>query len=412
MERSVQKNDEKTFFIYSMSCPRRSMDSNMCDRYLRENGYTTATSVESAALIIVSTCAYHDAPEDQSVHAVQTLRRTNPHALMIVTGCLPKINPDRLKELTGVVTLGPNDLGQLDRIIHADVRFSDIPDSNMGVFRNSPVPELFDMKTTGDRLSMKVSLNRIISKKKSSGVIRNVPLDRGYDPSETFAIRISKGCYGNCTYCAIKNAVGTLKSKPVNHILSEFEAGLEQGYRRFVLIGDDTGGYGMDCGTNIPELLEKLFAYDGEHKFIIKDFNFHWLNRYFEQLKALFMKNIRLIDFLIFPVQSGSDKILTLMNRPYNATSLKTCFGGIKEDIPELRLDTAMMVGFPGENEEDFRHTLDLVENIGFDHIWIYEYTDRPGTKASMMGSKVPAEEIQRRSRILLETQERILRNA
>jgi threonylcarbamoyladenosine tRNA methylthiotransferase CDKAL1 len=188
-----------------------------------------------------------------------------------------------------------------------------------------------------------------------------VRLDSEYDRDDLFTIRLARGCLGNCSYCAIKFAAGTLESKPIGEILLEFKKGLSQGHRLFTLIAGDTGCYGIDIGTSAVELLSEIFKVDGAYKLIIKEFNAQWLIKYQSELETLLTTNFDKIDYIIVPVQSASDKILRLMQRPYNIENVKNCLRSLKSNIPQLNITTHIMAGFPEETEEDFQKSVDFI---------------------------------------------------
>ena len=214
---------------------------------------------------------------------------------------------------------------------------------------------------------------------------------------------------GNCSYCAIKFAAGTLESKPIGEILLEFKKGLSQGHRLFTLIAGDTGCYGIDIGTSVVELLTDIFKIDGAYKLIVKEFNAQWLIKYHSELETLLTSNYDKIDYIIVPVQSASDKILRLMQRPYKIENVKRCIRNLKNKIPQLKISTHIMAGFPGETEEDFQKSVDFIREFAFPYVDIYGYEDRPRTQASKLEGKIPQEVIDRRIKKLRKAQEDIL---
>lgn len=391
-----------------MSCPRRGMESQKCDLYLRQNGYERTLSPPKADLILISTCGYVQNREDESVGILRTMVRENVSAKIIAIGCLSKINPLRLDEISSVTALSPNELDKLDEIINAEIKYRDVPDPNFIDISLFAPPKPEDLNTQ-NQLDIRIKIDRLVAAVQQKHVKKNIPLDAKYKKKDIFYISISTGCYGQCSYCAIKNAVGELVSKPLSTIIEEFRKGLNSGMSLFTLIGDDTGCYGLDIGTNIVCLLKEIFSHKGGYKIIIKDFNIQWLAKFYSELKELFYENAAKIDYVIFPVQSGSNRVLKLMKRPYEIEKVRELLIDLKAYVPSLRIDTAMMAGFPGESEEDVEKTLLFIRDIRFNHIWIYEYSDRPNTGSFHLTPKVPKQEIQKRARRLLEAQEEIL---
>jgi len=379
----------KTYFLASAGCPRRAVDSQKIADYLETNNLEYTQDFKHADLIIVSTCAALKSREDLSKTAVTWYQeQKRQDAKIVVAGCLGKINPEVKKEFAEVAFISPREIDTLDDLIAAKVRFKDIPDPNqIGSF---PLfPDKRERQAKGDRL--------------------NKRLDLDYEKKDLFTLRVATGCLGNCSYCAVKFAVGELESKPVDAIVNEFKSGLDQGFEHFVLIAGDVGCYGVDIGTSAIELLSKLFAVEGAYKIIIKEFNAQWVVKYFQDLLKIFKENYEKIDYIVVPVQSASNRMLRLMKRPYTIENVKKYLNIIKAEVPGLQISTHIMVGFPGETEEDFKESVDFIKEYEFPFVDIYAYDDRPNTAASQMAGKVPQKTIAQRVDAVKKVQKQIL---
>ena len=379
----------KTYYLASAGCPRRAVDSQKIADYLETNNLKYTQEVELADLIIVSTCAALKSREDLSKTAVTWYQeKKRPDAKIVVAGCLGKINPAVKKEFNDVAFISPREIDDLDDLIAAKVRFKDIPDPNqIGSF---PLfPDKRERQAKDDRI--------------------NKRLDLGIDKKDLFTLRIATGCLGNCSYCAVKFAVGQLESKPLDTIVTEFQSGLEQGFKHFVLIAGDVGCYGVDIGISVVELLSTLFSIEGDYKIIIKEFNAQWIVKYFIDLLALFKQHYQKIDYIVVPVQSASNRILRLMKRPYTIEDVKKYLNIIKKEVPGLQISTHIMVGFPGETEEDFKESLDFIKEYEFPFVDIYAYDDRPNTAASQMDGKLAPEVVEERVAAVKKAQKQIL---
>ena len=170
-----------------------------------------------------------------------------------------------------------------------------------------------------------------------------------------------------------------------------------------MLIAGDIGCYGLDIKTNLPSLLNKLFAIDGDYKFFLVDLNANWFVRYYSELYSVLEVNYNKVAGNLIPIQSGSNRILELMNRNYEIGQVKKCILNLRENIPEIVLETHIMVGFPGETDEDFKESLDLVKEISFSYVDVFRYQNRPGTIASNLPNKVSQNVIKRRWEILMQ---------
>ncbi|MGD8942645.1 MAG: MiaB/RimO family radical SAM methylthiotransferase [Desulfobacterales bacterium] len=379
----------KTYFLASAGCPRRAVDSQKIADYLETNNIKYTQDVKKADLIIVSTCAALKSREDLSKTAVTWYQeQKRQDAKIVVAGCLGKINPAVKKEFAEVVFISPREIDALDDMIAAKTPFKDIPDPNqIGSF---PLfPDKRERQAKGDRLNRR--------------------LDLAYEKEELFTLRIATGCLGNCSYCAVKFAVGQLESKPLDTIVTEFKSGLDQGFENFVLIAGDVGCYGVDIGISVVELLSALFAVEGSYKIIIKEFNAQWVVKYFDELLHLFKRHYEKIDYIVVPVQSASNRILRLMKRPYTIEDVKKYLNIIKSEVPGLQISTHIMVGFPGETEEDFKRSIDFIKEYEFPFVDIYAYDDRPNTAASQIADKVPQDIIDERVHAVKKVQKQIL---
>jgi len=379
----------KTYYLASAGCPRRAVDSQKIADYLEANNLKYTQDFKKADLIIVSTCAALKSREDLSKTAITWYqKKKTDHSKIVVAGCLGKINPEVKKEYREVAFISPREIDALDDIIAAKVKFRDIPDPNQ--IGSYPLfPDKPERQAKGDRL--------------------NKRLDLAYEKKDLFTLRIATGCLGNCSYCAVKFAVGKLESKPIDEILNEFKSGLNQGFKNFVLIAGDVGCYGVDIGTSVVELLSKLFAVEGSYKIIIKEFNAQWVVKYFQDLLKIFKENYEKIDYIVIPVQSASNRLLRLMKRPYTIEDVKTYLNIIKTEVPQLQISTHIMVGFPGETEEDFKESVDFIKQYEFPFVDIYAYDERPNTAASRMDNKVPQKIIDQRVDTVKKAQKQIL---
>jgi MiaB/RimO family radical SAM methylthiotransferase len=379
----------KTFFLASAGCPRRAVDSQKIVNYLETNDLEYTENFKQADLIIVSTCAALKTREDLSKSAITYYQKEKArNSKIVIAGCLGKINPAAIREFDDVDFISPREIDNLDRLIDAKVKFKDIPDPNrIGSF---PLfPDKPERQAKGNRL--------------------NKRLDLAYEKENLFTLRIATGCTSNCSYCAVKFAVGQLESKPIDTIIKEFKQGLDQGFANFVLIAGDVGCYGVDKGDTVINLLTQLFAVEGNFKVIIKEFNAQWVVKYFTDLLKLFKAHAEKIDYIVVPVQSASNRILTLMKRPYRIEEVKKYLNILTNEIPGLKITTHIMVGFPGETEDDFKESLDFIKEFEFPFVDIYAYDDRPNTAASKMDKKVPAAVIAARVDTVKRVQKEIL---
>jgi len=387
---------QQTFFLIGGHCPRSKEDLQTIFNYFFKNGLKPVKKIKNADIICIYTCGGFDYTEKSSIKTIlRILQKKSKDATVIVTGCLTKINPKSIKNFNGILLIEFDRLDELNKIIHSKITFSQTPHS--GVIRRFP------------QLYTETKVKKIFDLLTNSNFIRNLPdyLDNlktiysrkinGENTRGIYHVRISRGCLGSCSYCSIKLAHGYLQSRPVEQIQKDFEIGLKKGYKTFKLIGTDIGSYGIDIKTNIVEILKIFFTLPGENKIIITDFNPQWLVKYYDQLEPLFIANHKKILSFRIPIESGSNNILTRMRRQYKIEEVKKYVSLLKEKIPSLKIYTHILVGFPGETDEDFQQTLDLLKEINFFSVSIFPYSERPMTEAFKMKEKISSEVIQER---------------
>ncbi len=395
----LRKTDTRTFFIHSIDCSERMFDNNRIFQYFLRNGWKPVDAVQKATVVIVGTCAFHAKLEEKSLDTLSFFNeRLSPAATIVVVGCLAAITPEKIRSIAERSVILAHDWSKFDEIIQAKVKFSDIPEPHQilthdGV-KNSQA--LFErLYWLGKRVRGLTGLPRLdnmlsvyFGTKHLRSKVRHC-LD--VDPRKVFYLRMSRGCLGSCSYCAIKLATGNLKSKAPEEVLREVKDGLSQGYTLIRMLAEDFGCYGVDIGTDIACLLNDIFSL-GEGKdfrLIVRNFNAQWLIRYYDELEKVICAHHAKFMYMHIPVQSGSDKILALMRRPYVIGQVKRCLADIKKRAPELKIMTTIMVGFPGEKDDDFQQTVSFLKEISFDFVEVITYSDRPHTFAATLPDKV-----------------------
>lgn len=336
------------------------------------------------------TCGGFQQTEERSILTIrEATRRAKPGAVIVISGCLTRISPTALQEFPDATIIQSEDLEHLDDLILAKVPFASVPEPGT-------IPDVQDLKGDGfsiERLRNEFSPTRSFFQSSLVFVYRKlISLRKSWDvfPGDVYNVMIARGCNGHCTYCAIRIGTGPLVSRSIEAVVATFKQGLAEGYFRFVLIAEDVGSYGVDAGTNIVELLEALFAIDGEYELILNDCNIQWFVEYGDRLMALLEQNSHHVRDVRIPVQSGSDALLRRMGRRYRSEDIRQVVSELRRRLPRVSLKTHVLVGFPGETDEDFALTVRLLEDVGFDAVKLYCYEDRPGTPASRLSDQIP----------------------
>lgn len=364
---------KKKVYIENIGCVKRALDSSRFANYFSSNGFALANSPHRADYIVLITCAFMKRREDQVIQRIEELRRYK--AELIVGGCMKAINEVRLNQNFKGYAFTTSDSEAIDALFpDFKIKFKDIPDTNY-VYRYN-IPQIIKnyLETIRFDLSYLKSLKYPLKR-----------IDKRY-----YYIRISWGCYGPyCTYCGIWRAIGPLKSKPTDQCVDEFSQGLAHGFKRFIILADNVGAYGLDCNTTFPALLDAFLKKSGDYTLEIEEMHPRWLVRYADEL-TLLLKNSKVVH-IVCPLQSGNDRILKLMNRGHAASEFKEVIAKIKNANPKLALTTHIIAGFPTESDNEFSDTLHLVKEIGFDYVKIYPCSENTAMAGhALLSSKIP----------------------
>lgn len=360
-----------TAYVDFVGCEKRKLDAQRVIDYFVTNGQEM-TTIDEADIVVLVTCGFSTEFEDASVTRLEEMKgRMKDGAKLVIGGCLPSINMGRLSGLGQFKSFSPMNLDELN-LIPDIIPMNSIPDPNRTIF------DIRDWKRVHDE--------------------ERTAAHQAYEKSkEGFKIRINWGCLGNCSYCAIKQATGNLRSKSIENIKNEFQNGINEGEGTFLITGGDTGAWGLDWGNNIAILLRELMKIEGEYLLYFHDFNIHWLIRFQNELIPLMRKFQNRFGGLCIPVQSGSNRVLRNMRRPYTVEAALKSINQLKSEIPTIQIGTHFIVGFPGETKTDFEDTLNFIQNVNLDFLMCYKYSDNQLAQAHGLPDKVPQDEITRR---------------
>ncbi len=387
---------------FGLGCTRAKVDTAQLFEYFKLNGWTATGSLETADLVVVNSCGFDSAWEDTSFRLLRSAdRRRAAGSKLVITGCLAAIHGERLRRTFDAAVVPPLEKGLLDREVGAIIPLAAVPDPNRIDSDIARATACFDGRERFGRLGgflvnsgLRDTLVRVGWKRPQED------LGTGRD---SYTVRVAWGCRGECTYCTIPSACsGELRSKPLDAVRAEFEAGLARGHTDIKLLAPDLGAWGQDLNSSIVDLLRVLLERGDGFQLSLVDFNARWVVKHRDDLVEILSRDGQKIRELAMPVQSGSDRILRRMGRGHTAAEASQAFAALRAaTAPGTVLATHAMIGFPGETEEDFQSTLELLRTARFDRVDVFEYSDRPGTLASTMPDKVGAGAIRSRSRRL-----------
>lgn len=368
-------------------CPENRIDSARAQKYLKENGWLITEDHTKADLILFNACALNQESTNISLKIIQKIQEEKKSgSQLIVWGCLPKIDPEALKQKYNGPTFGERELSLLDQIIDNSRQIETIT-------ANYVLPRYPINESLGRGSLIRFEGSPLIRPLKGLVMKWQEHLESKLnlcipgDPS-IFYIKVATGCLGACAYCGIRKSRGTIKSKSIEKVICEFKEGLQRGFKHFSLIGTDLGAYGRDLGYTLVDLLREMIKEKGDFKIGLRNVNPHYLKKMLNELIPI-LKTKR-IWYLSSAAESGSNRILKLMRRNYTIEKFKECIQTIRRACPDILIRTQLIVGFPTETEQDFAETMHLLDDVVFDYVEVYKFSKRPGTPAENMKGQVP----------------------
>ena len=352
------------FNIITLGCKVNSYESNFMKEALVKNGFSFCNLNEKCDILILNTCTVTDTSDKKSLKEVRRLKRENPNAILVVCGC--SVQNDKTK----YDNLGIN-------ILMGNINKSNIV---------SIIEKYLDDKTPVEYVAKTRDLP-----------FENMEVDIS-DHTRAY-IKIEDGCDNFCSYCIIPFVRGKKRSKDFSLVLREVQHLANNGYKEIVLTGIDTGGYESN-GKDLTDLIHEMSKINGIERIRQSSIEITQINeKFINELK----NNNKICDHIHIPLQSGSDSILKLMNRKYDLKYFFDKIDMIRSVRPDISITTDVIVGFPGETEEMFLETMETCKKINFSKIHAFPYSERKGTKASMMDGKVPESVKHERVKKLLE---------
>lgn len=395
-------------YIAVNGCHENHMDAALLQRYLGETAaLEPVDAVADADLILVQGCAVTQHMEDESRDMIAHLKEAKrPDARLIVMGCVAKVKPEfKTGDEDPRVPLAPIDglLYQMDdnaRRLAVNRLATNPPelDQFLGTRKATVFEGYAGVARRGLRRLAAGAFRGLFDLVQQYKTYFEKRLDTC--SGKTFAIKICTGCSGECSYCSVRLARGSVKSKTLDGVRAEFQRGLDEGYRHIALIGTDIADYGKDIGFDLIDLLRPLVALPGDFHIRLRNLNPRWIITRREEFAEV-LKTGK-ISYAQIALQSGNDRILGLMRRGYRVKDVMDAVAAIRRAYPPIVLRTQIIAGFPTETDEEFRESLAVVRTRLFDYADFFRYTRRPMTPAAAIGPEVPFPVIMKRYRKLL----------
>lgn len=341
----------------TLGCKVNQTESEALGQLFRNHGYQVVPHTENADVVVVNTCTVTNTGDAKSRQTIRRMVKAHPDAIVVVMGCYAQTAPGEILNIPGVdLVIGTQDRGKIIELIE----------------------EIKEEKTPK-------SIVRTIWEARS---FEELPLIQ--EESRTRAtLKIQEGCNKFCTYCIIPYARGPVRSRLPENALAEAKKLVEAGYKEIVLTGIHTGSYGEDLGEewNLAHLVEKLAQIEGLRRLRLSSIE---PMEFTPELIKIITENPVICPHLHIPLQSGSDSILKKMKRPYTVAEFKELIQHLNDLLPGVAITSDVIVGFPGETEENFQETLETVAACNFAGVHVFPYSKRKGTPAASYPDQVP----------------------
>ncbi|MGU8452040.1 tRNA (N6-isopentenyl adenosine(37)-C2)-methylthiotransferase MiaB [Clostridium perfringens] len=353
--------DKKLFCISTYGCQMNEEDSEKLSGMLKSQGYERTENKEEASIIIFNTCCVRENAENKvfgNLGQLKQLKKKNPNLVIAICGCMMQ------------------QVGMADKVLktfpYVDIIF--------GTHNAHKFPEYLH-RVLQEGVQVKEILN------KEEGIVEGLPIDRKSDVKAF--VTIMYGCNNFCTYCIVPYVRGRERSRKSEDIIKEIEELVSQGYKEITLLGQNVNSYGKGLEEDIDfaGLLRKVNQVKGLER--VRFMTSHPKDLSDDVIMAI-KECDKLCEQVHLPVQSGSSRILKEMNRHYDREYYLDLVKKIKSEIPDVTLTTDIIIGFPGETEEDFLDTLSLCEEVGYDSAFTFIYSRRNHTPADKMENQIP----------------------
>lgn len=354
--------------VITLGCKVNQYESQAMLSQLTSAGFCACDTEEESDVVLINSCTVTAMSDHKVRQTLHRARRKNPDAVIVLTGCMPQAFPEAAEELHDAdIVLG---------------------NSN----RSSLLPDILKY------LSSRQRIVDIVPHEKAAG-FEAMNVSRFYERTRAF-VKIEDGCNRFCSYCIIPYARGRVRSKPMDELKKEIGEIAANGYREVVLTGINLSAYGQEIGMHLCDAVEAACAPESIARVRLGSLEPEQLS---EDVIARLSRQKKLCAQFHLSLQSGCDETLRRMNRHYNTDEYRTIVQNLRAAFENAAITTDIMVGFPGETEEEFQKSLDFAKEIGFAKVHVFAYSRRPGTKANDAPDQVAQAVKEQRSRRMIE---------
>lgn len=367
----------KTFSILTLGCKVNQYESEAMAELFEKNGYIQVDNdTDVADVYIVNTCTVTNLSDRKSRQYIRRAKRENPDSTVAVVGCYAQVAPKEVEKIEGV-------------------------DVVIGTSERSKIVDLIEEAKEEDK---KINIVRDIKKDRDFQFIK---IDENFHKTRSY-MKVQDGCNRYCTYCIIPYARGTIRSRRIGDCVREAIRLANAGYKEIILTGIHVGSYGVDLGpVRLIDLIEAIAEVDGIERIRLSSVEPNIISEDFMRRAIACSK---LCDHFHLSLQSGSNKVLKDMNRHYNREEFIEKTKIIKKYMPYAGLTTDIIVGFPGESDEDFEDSMSIVREVEFSKVHVFKYSKRKNTPAADRADQVDGNIKIKRSEELIKLQDQYLK--
>ena len=364
----MEKTRKKVSF-YTLGCKLNFTETSTIARSFPEDQYEVVKPGAKADIYVINTCSVTDIADRKCRQAIRKFNHQSPDAVIAVLGCYAQLNPDEISSIPGVdIVLGTNEKYNLASFL-SDARKRELPEIHSCDLSGND--HYFPSFSSGDR-------------------------------TRSF-LKVQDGCDYKCSYCTIPFARGKSRNQDIASIVKEAELIARNGTKEIVLTGVNIGDFGKTTGESFVSLLRELTAVEGIDRYRISSIEPNLLT---DEIIELAAGSRKILPHFHIPLQSGSDKVLGLMRRRYKRQQFEDRIMKIRNLMPVAGIGADVIVGFPGESDDDFSDTYNFLENMPLSYLHVFNFSERPGTPAQTMSGKVPFKVREERSRKLIRLSE------
>ena len=371
------------FFILTFGCRSNQADSAVIRKSFLNHGMTESGSIDSADVVVVNTCTVTHRSDKQARQAIRRIHRKNPVVCIVVTGCYAQREAAAAAEMPGVCLVA----GNMEKMLIPDLLKEVEKFPNKKIFR---ADSMFHVKTAGDNHSAQISSSP------TRRMLTALTTPRGGGKTRPL-VKLQDGCDNRCAYCIVPSVRGPGRSVPPEDVVREIQSLTDRGFREIVLTGINLGAYGrrIKGHAHLIDILRQIVSIPRIGRIRLSSIEPVLFDR---EIIGLACESMALARHFHIPLQSGSDRILRLMRRPYTVSRFRELVEFIYEKLPDAGLGVDVITGFPGETDRDFEETRRFIEEMPFSYLHVFPFSPREGTEAFSLPGLIPPHEIKTRT--------------